>query len=216
MWDMPKLPVDKAIILGATTATAFLALAAKEAGFKKFEIVGGQLLKKEEPLFRPFLRKGIEAVGLPLPASDNLREHEYGRHVLRHLGVADKDIITHDNDRSKNFGANFVELKRQGRHHDPAVQLVALASTDMRVAATLRSVWTETNPVMSVLPVYPKGTARDNWTNNLTACYYAASEAAKILPFGAKPPLYEERGYCVPVDRTRETQRALEYVASVR
>lgn len=217
LFDMPHIGADRpAIILGSTSATAFVVKAAVDAGdHSHFVVVGGKNVGNEDSQFTKLLYKGLAKAGLPPPSNGNLKEHEYARELLiKHFGVASDLVITGPEDHSTNTQQNMEVLAELGHAKAASIELYALAATVRRAIGTARKVWNDDTTPIAAHNVYPAGVTRDNWVADPACRFFAASEADKVLPArqGA-PSRYERLGFCRPVDISAESARVCQYIA---
>ena len=212
LFEMPRIGMDPVVILGGTRATALMAAAAFNAGHKRFAIVGGKEVGDEDPRFTRLLVESIEKAGLPLPSDPKIKEYQYGREVLNHLGVTGDRIFTREYDRSTNLQQNMEVLKQAGYANFDSVEMYTLAATARRVIGTARKVWDDHQKVIAVHNVYPTGITRENWSQDPASRFYALSEAEKVLPDASGVSNYERRGFCRPVSIAAEVARVESYI----
>lgn len=217
LFDMPTIGMDPAIILGATRATALIAKAAFDAGHKRFLVIGGKEVGNEDPRFTRFLEDNLAAAELPLPSNPKMKEHEYGREVLRSFGVPDHMIFTRYDDRSTNLQQNLEVLKASGYQKLDSLEVYTLAGTARRVLGTARKVLFSREKPIAAHNVFPHGIARDNWMDDSATSFYALSEADKILPgLCGGQPKYEKAGFCKRVELELEIERVRGYIRRMR
>jgi hypothetical protein len=212
LFDMPTMGLGPAVILGATRATALVAAAAVEAGHRSFFVIGGKEVGDEDPRFTRLLTQSLEKAGLPLPSDSKMKECEYAQEVLRnHFGVTGRIIIKAD-DRSTNLQEN-LEAMSAGYAKLDGLEFYTLAGTARRVIGTARKVFNNDTMAIAAHNVFPTGITRENWMQDTASSFYAISEADKVLSKGDKTPEYERRGFCRPVDLTKEIARVEKYIA---